>query len=90
MNKNSKKLVDKAEKQLLKEIFDKMDSDFDGSISALKIKLEDLTNDELDCLTPFLIYLENTKANVDFDLFYQLIKDPYFKTNWYLFRLKRI
>jgi hypothetical protein len=70
-----------AERKRLKNIFDKMDSDYDGEISAEKIKLEDLTNEELDCLTPFLIYLENTGANVDLDLFYQLIKDPYFRKN---------
>lgn len=58
-----------------------MDSNYDGFISADNIKLEDLTNEELDCLTPFLIYLENTSANVNFDLFYQLIKDPYFRRN---------
>ena len=58
-----------------------MDADYDGIISAEHIKLEDLTNEELDCLTPFLIYLENTAAKVDFDLFYQLIRDPYFRRN---------
>lgn len=70
-----------AEQKRLRNIFEKMDSDYDGKISAERIKLEDLTNEELDCLTPFLIYLENTGANVDFDLFYQLIKDPYFRRN---------
>lgn len=89
MNKNSKKIVDRTEKALLKDLFQRMDSDFDGSISAANIRLEELNNEELDCLTPFLIYLENTSAKVDFDLFYQLIKDPYFKNNWYLFRLRR-
>ena len=58
-----------------------MDSNYDGFISAEHIKLEALSNEELDCLTPFLIYLENTGANVSFDLFYQLIKDPYFRKN---------
>ena len=58
-----------------------MDSNYDGYISAEMITLENLSNEELDWLTPFLIYLENTGANVNFDLFYKLIKDPYFRKN---------
>jgi len=81
MNKNSQKIVEKVESKRLHDLFEKMDSDYDGSISAEKINLELLSNEELDCLTPFLIYLENTGSKVDFDLFYQLIKDPYFRRN---------
>ena len=55
LSKNSEKLVQKNEKKRLKCIFEKMDSNYDGCISAENIKLEDLTNEELDCLTPFLI-----------------------------------
>ena len=52
-----------------KNIFDELDSDFDGIITSKKIKLSSIDNDLLKTLTPILEVLQKKNITMDFNLF---------------------
>jgi hypothetical protein len=57
------------EKQM-RMLFYKLDSDdFDGFISYEKIEISQLTNDEIDVLTDFLMEIEEKQLTLDFETF---------------------
>ena len=65
----SEKIVDQKLNKRIKELFDTLDSDFDGKISGEKIDLTQLSNKMLDLLTPFLMKLEQETIEVEFEEF---------------------
>lgn len=65
----SMKSILKIKLMRYKEIFDKLDSDKDGMISAKHIKLSDLEASSLEKLTPLLENLQISKKTMDFKEF---------------------
>lgn len=61
-NTMSAKFVDRIKISRLTKLFDTLDSDSDGLISVHKIHILTLDNKSIDLLTPFLLYIEDTKA----------------------------
>ena len=60
-------------KRRLKDLFDKMDSDYDGLISAQKINIAELSNQLLDILTPLLLKIEEHSLVLNFEQFTEIV-----------------
>ena len=69
--KNSMEIILKKKTEILKQIFNLLDSDNDGFISSEKIKLSNLNQQTLVLLTPFLEELQSNKDNITFKEFYE-------------------
>lgn len=55
------------------KIFESLDSDDDGYISAQKIDLSNLPNQVLDVLTPLLLKIEEHELNINFEQFTEIV-----------------
>lgn len=73
INKNSKKILSKAHAAKLAKIFEALDSDDDGYISAQKIELSNLSNKILDVITPLLLKIEEHELNINFEQFANIV-----------------
>ncbi|CAI2385688.1 unnamed protein product [Moneuplotes crassus] len=73
MNKNSKKILSKTHTNKLVKIFEALDSDEDGYISAQKIELSNLSNKILDVITPLLLKIEEHELNINFEQFANIV-----------------
>ena len=69
--KNSMEIILKKKTEILKQIFNLLDSDNDGFISSEKIKLSNLNQQTLVLLTPLLEELQSNKDNMTFKEFYE-------------------
>ena len=69
--KNSMEIILKKKTEIIKQIFNLLDSDNDGFISSEKIKLSNLNQQTLVLLTPFLEELQSNKDNITFKEFYE-------------------
>ena len=72
-NLKSDKILLKSHKAKLAKIFEMLDSDYDGYISAQKVDLSQLSNEILDILTPLLLKIEEHSLNIDFDQFVDIV-----------------
>ena len=69
--KNSMEIILKKKTEIIKQIFNLLDSDNDGFISSEKIKLSNLNQQTLVLLTPLLEELQSNKDNMTFKEFYE-------------------
>lgn len=67
--KMTDKLIENKKKQKLGEIFELMDSDFDGFISAQKIELGGLSPDLIRIFYPLIVEMEEINQGLDKDEF---------------------
>ena len=72
-NHKSDKILLKTHIHKLKKIFELLDSDYDGYISAQKIDLSSLPNSLLDIMTPFLLKIEEHELQIDFQQFSKIV-----------------
>jgi hypothetical protein len=73
--KQSDTLLYQAQRNKLSKVFEQLDSDYDGYISAHKINLADLSNELLDVMTPLLLKIEEHSLNVDFEQFVEIVME---------------
>lgn len=71
--KKSEKILLKLHKRKLADLFEMMDSDYDGFISAQKINIADLSNQLLDILTPLLLKIEEHSLVLNFEQFTEIV-----------------
>ena len=67
----SNALVENLKRKKLEEIFNVMDSDGDGIISAQKIEIQDLSTEILEAFGPLLCEMEQLNFELNFEMFYQ-------------------
>ena len=65
----SKQIMEKVKYQRLKELFEKLDDDQDGYISAEKIDILEVSNRIIDIITPFLLEIESKALILNFEQF---------------------
>lgn len=70
---NSAKILEKVQKAKLSELFEQLDNDYDGYISAQKIDISKLPNELLDVLTPLLLKIEEHALKLNFDQFVEIV-----------------
>ena len=70
---NSTRILHKVQKAKLSELFEQLDNDYDGYISAQKIDISKLSNELLDVLTPLLLKIEEHALKLNFDQFVEIV-----------------
>ena len=70
----SRDIVDVIVERKIDELFELLDSDRDGLISAVRINIEDLSKERLGIIAPLLAEMEEKRATFDFDSFSLSIK----------------
>lgn len=73
--KKSDIVLYQAQKNKLAKMFEQLDSDYDGLISAHKINLTELSNELLDVMTPLLLKIEEHSLNIDFEQFVEIVME---------------
>lgn len=66
---HSKDLVDTVVEKKIEDLFDLLDSDHDGLISAVRVNIEVLSKARLAIIAPLLAEMEEKRATLDFDSF---------------------
>lgn len=69
----SEKILLKMQRNILKTLFDHLDHDYDGYISAHKIDISNISNELLDVLTPLLLKIEEHSLQLDFEQFWEIV-----------------
>lgn len=72
---NSEAILLKVHRERLSQLFQALDHDYDGYISAAKISIASLSNELLDVLTPLLLKIEEHSLQLDFEQFVQIVMD---------------
>lgn len=70
----SRDLVQCIEEKKIYEMFDLLDSDHDGLISAIRIDLDWLSKDRFDVMAPLLAEMEDRMITLDFESFCMSMK----------------
>lgn len=70
---NSKKILYNLYKKKLNKLFEMLDNDYDGYISAQRINITELSNELLDVITPLLLKLEEHSLKLNFDQFVEIV-----------------
>jgi hypothetical protein len=71
----TEKILFNMQKKKLASLFEQLDHDYDGYISAHKINISKLSNELLDVLTPLLLKIEEHQLELDFDQFFQIVME---------------
>lgn len=69
----SKELVDEVVDRKIEELFELLDSDRDGLLSAVRVNIDALTKARLAIVAPLLAEMEEKRATLDFEGFSQAI-----------------
>jgi hypothetical protein len=75
----SSHIVDKRKSHIFKSLFDSLDSDNDGVISAEKINIEVIQSDILKIISPMLINMEELSMEIDEETFIYGMQEIYKK-----------
>lgn len=70
----SRDLVESIEERKIYEMFDLLDSDHDGLISAIRIDLDWLSKDRFKIMAPLLTEMEDRTITLDFESFCMSMK----------------
>lgn len=66
---NSRGIMDSLIEKKIEDLFELLDSDHDGLISAVRVNIEDLSKERLGIIAPLLAEMEEKRVTLDFTSF---------------------